>query len=341
VKASRAEAERALDTPPAHVRLFLLYGPDTSESLALAQRLERAMGPNAERIDLDGSTLRADPARLADEAAAISLFGDRRHIRVTVNAEEANAAIEALLDAPAAGNPVVVLAGPLRPASPLLKRALYDPAVIACVSYPLEGDRASALASALAREHGLRLDGDLPRSIAAAAGNDRALMTREIEKLSLYLDTAPDRPGAADHAAFEAVGAGEGEADLARFVDAVLGGNPEAAAREMARMAAEGATGIAAIRAISRRVQLLLKLAAAMAEGASREAVMNAQGKAIFWKDKPSVDRQLIRWTPERLARLSDRLLAAERAIKAQASAGEMLAEAEFITIARAAQRAR
>ena len=70
-------------------------------------------------------------------------------------------------------------------------------------------------------------------------------------------------------------------------------------------------------------------------------AVLESEGKAIFWKEKAGVERQLKRWPPGRLVTLADRLLSAERAIKSQASVGDILADAEMITIARAAQRGR
>lgn len=341
MKANANEIGRALDNPPPHIRLFLLYGPDEAESRGLAQRLERAMGEGAERIDLDGATLKGDPARLADEAASISLFGEKRHIRLTLTGDECLPAIEGLLDADAAGNPVVAIAGALRPASALLKRALADPAVLACVSYALDAEKAAPLAAAMAREQGLRLDGDVARQLAAAAANDRALMAREVEKLALYLDAAPDRPATADMAALEAIGAGEGEAELSKLVDTVLGGNPDAAAAEIAQLAEQGVTGIPAIRALAKRVHLLVRLARKVAAGADPRGAVEAEGKAIFWKEKAGVERQLKRWSPERLATLADRLLSAERAIKSANSAGDILADAEMITIARAAQRSR
>lgn len=339
MKVNRAEIERALDAPPAHIRLFLLYGPDEAESRALSQRLDRAMGSGAERIDLDGATLKSDPARLADEAASISLFGDRRYIRATFSGEEALPSIEALLDAEAAGNPVVALAGALKPSSALLKRALADPVVMACISYALDDRDAVPVATALAREYGVRLDGDTARRLAAAAANDRGLMAREVEKLALYLDAAPDRPREADHGALEAIGAGEGDAELSRLVDAVLGGSPQAATREIAQLAEQGVAGITSLRAIGRRVQLLVKLAPQVGPLKSAKAVVEAQGKAIFFKEKGAVERQLKRWTPPKLARLVDRLLTAERAVKGFASAGDILVDAELITVARAAQR--
>jgi DNA polymerase-3 subunit delta len=341
VKANRAEMERALEAPPAHIKFFLLYGPDEAESRVLAQRLERAMGSGAERVDMEGAMLKADPARLADEAASISLFGDKRHIRLTIAGDECMPAIEALLEGGVTGNPVVAIAGALRPTSALLKRALADPAVLACINYALDAEKATSLAAALARERGLRLDMDVARKVALAAGNDRALMAQEVEKLALYLDAAPDRPATADIAALQAIGAGEGEAELSRLVDTTLGGSPAESADEIARLAEQGVTGIPAIRALAKRVQLLVRLAPQLANGGDAHAIVEAQGKAIFWKEKSGVERQLKRWSSERLATLADRLLAAERAIKSAGSPGDILADTEMITIARAAQRSR
>lgn len=341
MKANRAEMERALESPPAHIKFFLLYGPDEAESRILAQRLEKAMGIGAERVELEGAMLKADPARLADEAASISLFGDKRHIRLAIAGDECMPAIEALLEGGVAGNPVVAITGTLRPTSLLLKRALADPAVLACISYALDTEKATSLAAAMAREHGLRLDMDAARHVAVAAANDRALMAQEVAKLALYLDAAPDRPATADITALQAIGAGEGEAELSRLVDTTLGGSPAEAAGEIARLAEQGVTGIPAIRALAKRVQLLVRLAAQVAHGGDAHAIVEAQGKSIFWKEKGGVERQLKRWSSERLAKLADRLLAAERAIKSPASPGDIIADAEMMTIARAAQRSR
>ena len=99
------------------------------------------MGEDAERIDLSGAELKADPARLADEAAAISMFGGARWILVEPAGDEIVPALEALIEAPAAGNPVAVVAGALKPASKLLKLALAAPAALAFASYVPDGAR--------------------------------------------------------------------------------------------------------------------------------------------------------------------------------------------------------
>src|SRR3546814_18766965 len=84
------------------------------------------MGAEAERIELGGAELKADPARLADEAASISLFGGARYIVVEASGDAVLAAVEALIEAPTAGHPGAIVAGALRPSTKPLKLAIPD-----------------------------------------------------------------------------------------------------------------------------------------------------------------------------------------------------------------------
>ena len=88
MKANARDIRTALERPSPDIRLYLLHGPDGSAAAELAGVLAKAMGAEAERVDLDGAQLRSDPARLADEAASLSLFGGARYIRVSPAGEE-------------------------------------------------------------------------------------------------------------------------------------------------------------------------------------------------------------------------------------------------------------
>lgn len=341
MKANANEIARALDAANGPVRFFLLYGPDEAGSAALARRLERAMGQGAERIDLDGSTLKADPARLVDEAASISLFGERRWIRIQPAGDEIASAVASLLEADVAGNPVVALAGALKPSSPLVKLALDHKLALAHPSYVPDARDAAQIAETLAREAGLRLPRDIGRTLAISCSNDRSIMAQEIEKLALYLDAAPDRPAEATAEALEAIGASNPDGELSKLVDAIMGGQPGRVGAEIARLGQSGIAGIPVLRALFRRLILLAALRRDIDGGQSPAAAVEARGKAIFFKEKPAITDQASRWPADRLAALADKLLAAERALKSSGTAGDILAEAEMLTISRFAARRR
>ncbi|MET0270687.1 MAG: DNA polymerase III subunit delta [Sphingomonas sp.] len=341
MKASRAQIERALDTAPNDVRLFLLHGPDESQSRELATRLAKRMGADAERVDLSSAQLKADPARLSDEAAAISLFGDPRFIRIEPAGDDAMEAVTALLEAPSAGNPVVFVAGALRKDSRLLKLALASPVVLAFASYAPEGNDVDRLASQIARAHGLQIDADVARTLAAASGGDRAILTREIEKFALFIDAAPERPAVFDQTAYDAISADNAEGDLAKLIDLILAGRGEAVSRELARLATAGIEGIGVLRPLLRRLLLLAELRGAVDDGASVETALSGAGRAIFWKEKAAIGAQVSRWSGDGLAKAIDRVQAAELGIKASGSIGAILVESELLAIARHAARLR
>ena len=338
MKAKRAEMERALRNPSDY-RFFLLYGPDDSGSHSLVK--VAGAGPESERVDLTGAELKADPARLADEAASISLFGGARYIVVQPAGDECLAAVEALLEAPAAGNPVLLIAGALKPASKLLKLALAERSALALASYAPEGQEAERLVSDMARAEGLVVRADVARRLADACAGNRAILALELRKLADYLDAAPDRPRPLDHEALDAVGAAAEEGDLSRLVDSVGNGNPALLQAELLRLSSEGIEGIPLIRAVLRRMSLLSRLRAQVERGMSPDAVMASQGKALFWKEKDSIGRQLSRWRPEALARSVSRLLEAERQVKASGGLGPTAVDEELFAICRQAARLR
>ncbi|TMJ15801.1 MAG: DNA polymerase III subunit delta [Alphaproteobacteria bacterium] len=340
MKANRAQAERALKSP-ADTRFFLFHGPDEAGSRQLAGLLAAAAGPGAERIELSGSELKSDPARLADEAASLSLFGGARYIVVEPAGDESLAAVEALMEATAASNPVALVAGSLKPTSKLLKLALADPNVIACASYAPEGRDAERLVVEMARGEGLQVRPDVARRLADSAAGNRAIVAQELAKLALYLDAAPERPKPLEHEALDAVGAAAEEGDLSRLVESVGAGDQATLKSELLRLGSEGIEGIPLLRAMLRRMLLLSGLRAQVEAGSSVDSVMASQGKSIFWKEKEAVARQLARWRSDLLAKSVERLLEAERQMKASGSLGATAVDEELFTICRQAARLR
>ncbi len=338
MKATRPQLDKALKSP-ATTRLFLLYGPDEAGSMALARRVGGALGADAERISFTGSELKGDPAKLADEAASISMFGDARWLLVTPAGDETLDAVTALLAAPAAGNPVVIVAGALRATSKLLKAALAAPNALVFASYPPDARDFARLAGELARARGLVLDADDARRLVDACASNRAILEQELDKLALYLDAEPGRSVPVERDAMAAIQAAADEGDAGQLIDHVFSGDPRAAAAELGRLRSEGTEGIVLLRAALRRGLLLAKLRAEVEQGKRASEVIANQGKALFWKEKDAVERQLGRWDAAILSRCLTRLQEAERAVKRSAGIGPLAAETELLAIARQASR--
>jgi DNA polymerase III subunit delta len=341
VKPEEARLRRAIDGPDPSIRLYLLYGPDDAGSRALADRLGAAMGAGAERIDLTAGMLKSDPARLADEAAAISLFGGKRWIRLDPATDDAAEAVQALLEAPAAGNPVTAIGGALRKDSKLVKLVQASATALSLQSYLPDAKEAGQIVVQLGRELGLLIRPDIAARIAAACANDRALMARELEKLALYLDAAPERPRPLEQETLDLVGAAMEEGDLTKLANAVFLGDMQATDAELARLASEGILDVPVLRALARRALQLAQLRAQMAQGESIDRVMETAGKAIFWKDQKPIRAQLQRWTPDALETALGRLAEAERQVKAPGYPGAALVEEEVLAISRHAARRR
>jgi DNA polymerase-3 subunit delta len=341
VKASAAQVRAALKAGAGDIRFFLFHGPDDSGSRELLREIGAAAGEGAERVDLSGAQLASDPARLADEAASLSLFGSTRYIVVDPAGDESVAAAEALIEAPSAGDSVVLIAGALKPSSRLLKLALAAPCAMAVASYVPDAREADRIVIELGRANGLTVRPDVARRIAEAAGGNRAVVARELEKLACFLDAAPERPKPLEPDALDAVGAGSEEGDTGRLVEAVMRGDSHVAEAELARLSSEGIEGVPVIRAMLRRIALLARLRAAVEAGASPASAVAGAGKAIFWKEKDAVTAQVARWRSGMLAKAVDRLVDAERQVKESGSVGPIAAEAELLAICRQAARLR
>lgn len=334
---SKQAIGRAVDHPDGHVRFYLFHGPDIAQSRGLGQRLIQALG--ATKSIIASGTLKSDPACLADEAGAMSLFGGARVIWIEPAGEEILAGAEAVLEAPSTESPVVAIAGALTKASGLRKLAEAAPNVVSFAAYLPEGQDAVRMVADVGRSFGLKISQAVAARIAEAAGNDQALVSQELQKLALYVDASPHSPKELDHDAIDAVGTDTVEADVMRLADLALMGQADELADELSRLPSGGSEGIPVVRSLQRRLAMLAPMRARVERGESPDAVMTSLGKALFWKDKAVVSRMLAQWNAERLAKVAERAGRLERSlIFSSAPQQEALGE-ELLAIAREARR--
>ena len=337
MKASKQSIGRAVDQPNSQTRFYLFHGPDEAQSRALGQRLAKAL--EATKFIVAAAAVKSDPASLADEAGAMSLFGGARAIWIEPAGDDIAAGVEALLEAPAPESPVVAIAGALRKTSPLLKLAEASPHALAFAAYLPEGHDAERMVIDVGRGFGLKISNSVAARIAGSAGNDQALVGQELQKLALYVDASPHSPKELDHDAIDAVGTDTAEGDVMRLADLALSGEVEALAEELSRLPSGGSEGIPVVRSLQRRLMMLAPARARVERGERPDAVMTSLGKSLFWKDKAMVGRMLVQWDAERLTRVAARAGQLERDLMfSPAPEQESLGE-ELLAIAREARR--
>lgn len=341
MKVDAAQIQAMYRRWPDDIRLVLLYGQDMAASRDHADQIARQFADPANPMSVEtltGSAVGNDPQALVAAAGALSMFGDRTLVRVDGLDDDGLAAVMAIVEGPP-GNPVIAVAGALKKGSKLQAYAEKSPGIAALISYEPGLRDAQRLANEIGNPLGLRVGREPAVALFEAAGGDRTIMRREIEKLATYLDSDADRPKSLELADVLAVGVGIGDSDQFALGGAVAGGRMALAADLLARL--PSGMGIVALRAVERRLTMLMGLRGVVDGGASAQTAVDGARPPIFWKEKEAVVAELTVWTTPALVRGLGDILAAERAIKSSGSLGDMLAEAALLALTRraAAQR--
>ena len=336
MKASKASIGRSVDQPSTDVRFYLFHGPDEAQSRGLGERLLQALG--ATKFVIAGGAVKSDPASLADEAGALSLFGGKRAIWVEPATKDIEDGIAALLEGAVPESPVIAIAGSLPKTSALLKLAEASPKALAYASYVPEGQDAIRMVVDLGRRYGLKVSSPVAARIADSSANDQAVAAQELQKLALYIDASRQMPKELDHSAIDAVGAEAAEGDFGRLADLAMTGNVAGLADELAALSPAGTEVIPVVRSLQRRLLMLAPMRARVERGESPDAVMTSMGRALFWKDKSAVGRMLSLWPATKLATVSERASNLERAVMFGPTPDRQALGEELLAIARAAR---
>jgi DNA polymerase-3 subunit delta len=341
MKVSPRDTERFLKQPPADLRGALFFGPDEGLVRERARQLAAAVIDDLEDpfrvVSLTGAEITADPARLADEANALSLTGGRRLVQIRGAADSLANPLKDLLDGPNCEALIVIEAGALAPRSGL-RRLLEQSgkgAAIGC--YPDEGrDLISVIENDL-RGHGLRAEPDVVAYLAANLGGDRMITRNELEKLALYCADA----GTVTLDDAEALVGDSASLGLDDVALAAADGDHAAVDRAVARLLNENVASIAILRAVVRHLLRLQRAVGALEAGRSPHDAIAALKPPVFFKHAPRLTAQLRWWPRDSLATALDHLLDAELRCKTTGAPEAAIVSRTLLLIANAAARAR
>ena len=323
--------------------IFFFCGQDEAGASAAANDLATWLPEPGERVEMSGAELRADPAKLGDEARSTSLFGDKRHIWVRAAGDEAHDALKTLTETGDMGAgeacPVIVVATSATDKSRTAKLLEKRKDAVVALFYPPDLRSVVPSVRAMADAAGVRLGGDLAERIARGANLDVRLAQSEVTKLALFLDASPQSPVNATPEDLDAIGAASEEDGFMPLVNAVMGGQTAKIAPEIARMKQLGLNPVGVLLAFERRAAQLARIAAAL--GSRPYGDLDKGEKArlgIFFKEEREIGQQLSRWRQRNnLDRLTLRLVDLHRELLTNSQASELLLAQGLTGIARVA----
>ena len=343
MKIANAAADRFVAKPDPKIRAIVVYGPDeglvAERGKKAAQSVCPDLGDAFRVVDIPGSALKDDAARLADEIAALSLMGGRRVIRVRPAGEESVEALTNALAATAGDGLIVLEAGDLKKTSKLRKLAEDSATVAAIACYADEGRALDALVEETLAQFKLRAAPDAIAYLVENLGGDRGVSRKELEKLALYKGTKDG-----SEITLEDAMASVGDTAAMSLDDVALAaaeGDQKSLDRALDRAFAEGTAAISLLRAISRHFLRLHSARAIMQSGAdARSAVERLRPPPIF-SVRPQLMRQLNLWNGAALGDALSLLTDAELQCKTTGMPDQVIVRRASMRLANAANVAR
>ncbi len=339
MKITAARVDRFLRRPDPSVVCTLVYGPDQGLVRERAETLVRHVAEDLNDpfrvVELTGVSVGNDPARLADEAAALSFTGGRRVVRVRAASDGLTKVFEGFLAHAHGDAMVVVEAGDLGKRSSLRRvfERAGNAAALACYQ---DDDRGlhEIIAESLAG-HGLTASPDALAYLTENLGADRQVTRNELEKLALY-------KGGPGTVSLEDAAACVGDSAATSY-DAVAyaaaGGDQSGLDRALNRAFMEGLHAVGVLRAVARHLQRLHLATAQVAQGRSPEQAMKALKPPVIFIFAGRFRAQMDRWPNDRLADAMEILTEAEVECKTTGLPARAICGRALMRIAQAARQ--
>lgn len=331
-----AEIDRFIAKAGHGQRIILLFGPDEGAVRLRGRDFANVfLGADADpmsRIEFEAESLNGDPARLADEAYAVSMFGDRRAILVRQAGKLSKSIWQALFDNPAPESAIILMADELAKTSPIRAAAESNPQVAAIACYlPSVGEISSTIEERC-NAAGLPISPAAKTAFSELLGADQALSEAEIDKLILYCQGRPRIDLEDIEAVVSDSSAGTGSEPLDLAFEGQL------SAIEMAAMRSfrDGLAPAGLISMGLNHVHMLRRLVGARQDGQFDWAVKQER---LHFKREARIRRQAENWSITGLVRALDTLSQAQNQGRITASLEEIVAIRALWAVSLAARR--
>ena len=339
MKITNAKIEGFLRAPDPAARAILVFGPDEGLVRERAIRLAKTMVDDLNDpfrvVEITGTDLKNDPARLADEAASMSFGGGSRVVRIRQAGDACAPACKAFLELDTPADALVVMdAGDLNPRSKLRKlfEAAKNAACIPCYADDLRS-LPDVIRESLTRFE-LTADRNAMSLLVQNLGSDRSVTRGELEKLALYMG-GPAQVSEDDVRAAIGDTAASGIDDV---VYSAASGDTQKLESSLNRVLSEGINAVQLVRAAERHFQRLHIARGQMANGHNADQATRSLRPPIIFKLADAFKRQLNLWPEAKLSRAFEVLTQAEIDCKTTGLPANAICGRAMLTIAQAAK---
>ncbi|WP_420960550.1 DNA polymerase III subunit delta [Brucella sp. IR073] len=291
--------------------VLLLYGPDkglVSERAAVfASSTGLSLDDPFAVIRLEADDIDADPARLADEARTISMFGGERLIWVRNAAGQKGLAeaVKILAAEPPTDTRILIEAGDLKKGASLRTIVEGASSAMALPCYSDDSRGVDAVIDDMLSREKMQITLEARQLLRDSLGGDRLATRGELEKLCLY---AHGRERITIDDVREAVGDVSALSND-EIADAILIGDILRFSTAFDRVVKTGSPPFLILNTATRQFQQIQLLRHVMdAEGKNAAATVASAKPPVFFNRRKLIETALARWTGDRLSRAMERL---------------------------------
>lgn len=299
MKLTYRQIEPFVKTPDKAARVILIYGPDhglvRERAAIIGKTVVSDLNDPFNVAVLSSDGLADDPARLGDEAGAISMMGGDRLIRIEQASDKLTVILKSYLEDPSNNALVIIQASDLTPRSSLRKlcESAKNAAALPCY---VEDERGVAgVIRTRLQEENMPINPDALNWLAANIAGDRGKVRSELEKLITYKGT--DDTTSISMKDVQAACGAAGEQSFDNLIYAVGSRRSADALFAYNILLQEGMNFVAIIRSLQNHFRRLHQTKAHMQSGLALDMAMKKLSPPVFFKQAPQFKGQVNSWS--------------------------------------------
>lgn len=334
MKLSFRDIEPFVKNPNPSVRVIVVYGPDQGLMRERAKIMGKTVVSDLNDpfnvVRLSADSIKEDPARLSDEANAMSMMGGNRLISIFDAGDGLTTAIKSYLESPNDEATIILEAGELSPRSSLRKLCEKEPNAAAIPCYVEDERDLSRFIRASMQDANLRIDNDALTWLAANISGDRAKVRGELDKIITYKGQEQSPVSLTDVQACCGAAGVQGVDDL---VYATAGNQMDKALKTYNQLLGDGVNFIVIVRALQTHFRKLHFTRSKIERGDPVDVAVKGLRPPLFFKQAPLFKAQAQRWRLARIEMVQERLMDLEAQCKTTGMIPETLCAQAILSI--------